>query len=150
MCLIVNRDIHDILHGESDPFIAQYNILVFKQLSSEGFLRKKYSTPFAYCPVKFNKGVAELGISRTVRIDPAENFQFVVNEGIHSVRAIDICYKNWLGKFYLAVIPQGTTFYVGNSNDMVSDRLIIFKNRKAYLKFVEQGNTIFTAEEMYG
>lgn len=150
MCLIIDQNIHNILNAESKPFIAQHNILVFKQLSIWGIFKKKYVTPYMDYPVKFDHGIAKIGISHPICIDAFTKFKFCVKEGIHSIRKYELWNDFNPYKMFLAIIPKGAGYYVGEHNDIVSDSLIIFKNRKIYLKFLEENNSIIAAEELYG
>lgn len=130
MCLIIDQNIHPNLV----PKTSKSHILVRKHLFVQ---EHEYFTPIMRFPVKFDKfGIAELEYKNELKpIDSYEynrrtngfipSDKFIIKEGIHSH-----VYGN--SGEYLAIIPAGTSYYVGLYEDIVSNKLIIFKNEKVY------------------
>ena len=130
MCLIIDINIHPDLI----PKTSKSHILVRKHLFIQ---ENEYFTPIMRFPVKFDRfGIAELEYK--YKLQPIDSYEynrrtngfipsgkFIINKGIHSC-----VYDN--PEEYLAIIPAGTSYYVGLYEDIVSNKLIIFKNEKVY------------------
>lgn len=119
MCLITNQ---------SEPFIASRDIKCYKMLRRR--ITKGYVTPFINATILFKNGVCiqqcdKFGISCS---KDGINKLYIF-EGIHS--SIYDIFDNFYC-FKIAIIPKGTQYYVGNDNDLVSLKLIIFKNKFRY------------------
>jgi len=134
MCLIISKSLHpyDIIWNYDPPKSLKSNkdILVFKYLAISKFFG--LITPLRRKPITFNNGICELKAD-SFRVNLSSVSGFVVEDGIHA-------YIKSFGntdtlKVYFAVIPKDTPFYIGTEHDIVSLRLIIFKNRFAYWKY---------------
>ena len=131
---------------ENKAQIAEKPILVFKMLEEYfiGSVRKNYinvkRTPFQSKCVVFKCGRAtlesDLIVEKYYRSD-------VINIGIHSYQLLsDAIFKkklfdpfNVLGcEIYYAVIPKGSTYYIGTDCEVASDKLIIFKTKEDFEK----------------
>ena len=90
-----------------------------------------YKTPFIRSIIRFKDGVCiqqcdKFGIS----CSEDDVNRWYIFEGIHSI-AYDFPFDSaYCSK--IAIIPKGTEFYIGKSDDLVSLKLIIFKNRFRY------------------
>lgn len=88
--------------------------------------------------VNFEDGKAELSIDNE-RLKP--NMWDDVHYGIHSYYDMLVCVNMadlFKYKDYLAVIPAGTPFYVGNGFDIVSSKLLIFESLKDFNNYEEK------------
>lgn len=128
MCLTIS-----ILHSVSgdevpQPFVAQEDLVVTKILKA---CKGGYETPFKHKKISFIFGKYRY---HKVKLHPkVTSFEYVsniydVNEGIHSCECAplyplrkDVC-------MFKAVISKGTPFYIGTRNDVVSSKLIIYKD----------------------
>ena len=149
MCLYINTKVHKKQKGEKfpAPFIADENILVFKFLIKQ-WVEKKcwYLTPYQTKIITFNENNYCLVKSDLIDIFCPFGIQFSqsvldnkrfykVFEGIHSYYEDNA--DDWGEKHY-AIIPKGTKFYIGDSGDIVSQKLIIFKNQNAYKQYLKE------------
>lgn len=102
----------------SKPFIAEEDIFCTKCLIKES---NCLYTPYQKASIKFNNGIY---------IQLAYRFSFDtsgdIHQGIHSYYRHDIFYNKLI--VYPCIIPKGTQYYIGSNNDLVSLKLIIFKN----------------------
>lgn len=125
MCLTIDLK----KHPDLKPIKLDKDLLVHKYLSDKknvpGLYRKrfmtKYVTPFTYTYVHFLFGKA---IFRA-KLDKVDAYNQIYR-GIHSARAY--MYSN-IFIHHKAVIPKGSLVYYGTDGDMVSNKLIIFKNK---------------------
>lgn len=110
-------------------FCVSYDIMVYKVLNDHN--THNIVTPYQNTPVNFdNDGMAELSID-SERLKP--NMWDCVHYGIHSYYDMLACFNMadmFRYKDYLAVIPAGTPFYVGDCLDIVSSKLLIFESLK--------------------
>lgn len=124
------------------PIVAACDILVYKLLRKKG---EHWRTPVMECLVPFRKGVQYMH-SKLECPTKTENFDssycgktvFIVNNGIHAYSDNDndsLAYN--LGflffdrkRVFSAVIPKGAKFYIGNNHDIVSNELIVYKDKK--------------------
>ena len=120
MCLITTQ---------SEPFIANKDITVFKWLNVYG---KEYKTRFIWQKIIFTKGIAiqEVPEFRHSLYTECHLPVYSVSVGIHAIRK-RIYSKD--ARTFIAVIPKGTPYYIGAHSDVVSLKLIIFKNIFYYL-----------------
>ena len=121
MCLTTNQ---------SKPFIALHDIKCYKTLKH--CTTTMYETPFVYSIILFKNGVC---IQQCDKFGISCNYfhinEWYIFEGIHSlVYNPRHLYFPYYSK--IAIIPKGTQYYVGDANDLVSLKLIIFKNRFRY------------------
>lgn len=105
------------------PFIAEKDILCKKCLIKSA---NHLYTPYQNVPITFNKGIS-IQIEYRFGFDALGN----INQGIHS-------YFKWCtialasNLIYPCVIPKGTPYYIGKYDNLVSLKLIIFKNKFRY------------------
>ena len=143
MCLRIDQKFHykmvlNVEEGnekvkEPKWAVAKTDIVCRKRLITN--LRTgKPITPYQLTEVQFdNHGVAELksnynfrGLKMNVH-ESCNGYFFEVYEGIHALRTAEH-YHQSDDEIYYAVIPRGTRFYVGTCDDIVSERLLIFKD----------------------
>jgi len=81
-------------------------------------------TPFQMEPIVFKNGIA---------IQEVDNFSYDsiggIRKGIHSYQ---MGFNHAYRRRYYSIIPKGTQYYIGSDNDLVSLKLIIFKNKFRY------------------
>ena len=122
MCLATNQ---------SEPFIATHDIKCYKKL--ERRTTTMYKTPFIRSTILFKNGVC---IQQCDKFGISCNYfhinEWYIFEGIHSLVYNPHHSSSYYLKIKIAIIPKGTKFYIGNCNDLVSLKLIIFKNKFRY------------------
>lgn len=103
-----------------NALIATKDIRCYKWLKNRNSI---LLTPFQEKPVVFKNGIA---------VQETDNFSYgtfgFIYKGIHSYQIWDYVYNGC----YYSIIPKGTQYYIGNNNDLVSLKLIIFKNKFRY------------------
>ena len=122
MCLRIDS----FYHEDYEPLTYNKNIKVIKCLHR---FNNNFYTPFCKYPVQFHQGKAELITSEFSRSYYFSNIN--VEQGIHSFRS-HIYFNKKCYLTFKAIIPKETPFYIGKDADMVSLKLIIFKNWFAY------------------
>lgn len=124
MCLITNQ---------SKPFIASHDIKCYKML--EHCTITMYKTPYMRSTILFKDGVCiqQCDKFRIICSKDDINKWYHIFEGIHSVTSDFSCYTDYCSK--IAIIPKGTEFYTGINDDLVSLKLIIFKNKFRYYMY---------------
>ena len=106
------------------PFIAEKDILCKKCLIK---LDNDLYTPYQNVPITFNKGTCIQIAYYGFNFDEYGN----IRQGIHSYSKL--CTKGLASDLiYLCIIPKGIQYYIGKYDDLVSLKLIIFKNRFRY------------------
>ena len=141
MCLIIEKG--------TDKKKAESNILVYKCLDS---YCANYYTPYQNFPVYFEDGKC---VMNTPHFSYERNGRHtIVKEGIHSyykrfkAEYTEFSFNHYFGtKMYYAIIPKGTNYYIGNSGNVVSTELIIFKTKEDYKKYVEKSEKICIIDE---
>lgn len=138
MCLITSKFYHkkDKNHRVK-CLVAQEDILVYKCLDCEnGF----YCTPFKYFPIKFTKGKyvynevdmdenaycgkdAGAGISVGIHAYGTKDAAIVTSKSFHREDGTSMHY---------AVIPKGSNFYIGIDEDVVSNNLIVYREKRCF------------------
>ena len=124
MCLRIDS----FYHKDYEPLTYNKNIEVIKCLHRTN---NNFYTPCFNYPVQFHHGKAELTTSRFSRSSSSYYSIVNVEQGIHSFRS-HVYFNKKLLLTFKAIIPKGTLFYIGKDADMVSLKLIIFKNWFAY------------------
>jgi len=104
-----------------NTLIATRDIYCYKWLINRGsFLL----TPFKDELIVFKNGIA---------VQKTDSFSYDafgdICKGIHSFQRR---FNRIIGRHYYSIIPKGTQYYIGDANDLVSLKLIIFKNRFRY------------------
>lgn len=138
MCLITSKFYHkeDSNHNVK-CLVAKEDILVYKCLDcNDG----KYCTSFRYMPIVFTRGkyvYNKVKMSQKIGCGIRENA--LVSKGIHSYRAKDKAIKvakefNYINgtSMHYAVIPKGSNFYVGQSDDIASNNLIVYREKRCF------------------
>lgn len=81
-------------------------------------------TPFKDELIVFKNGIA---------IQETDDFSYGafgdICKGIHSFQKR---FNRIIGRNYYSIIPKGTQYYIGDANDLVSLKLIIFENKFRY------------------
>lgn len=104
------------------PLITEKDIFCKKRLI------KHFSglyTPYQNAFIKFNNGICIQGAYR-FSVDEFGD----IHQGIHSYSKCHIILPGEL--VYPCIIPKGTQYYIGNTKDLVSLKLIIFNNKFRY------------------
>ena len=137
MCLITDNYYHKEDNNRNVKcFVAKEDILVYKCLDcNDG----EYSTPFQYMPIVFTKGkyvYNKVKMSQKIGCGIRENA--LVSKGIHAYstrgKAIKVA-KDFRKRYmHYAVIPKGSNFYVGQSDDIVSNNLIVYREKRCFDK----------------
>ena len=134
MCLITSKFIHKKnKNGWVKCLVAKEDILVYKCLDC---VDNEYCTPYQYMPITFNKGkyVYKEVIMDTVTISG-------IDVGIHSFgtrdAALATC-KQFHAQsgtsMHYAIIPKGSNFYIGIDEDVVSNNLIVYRQKRCFDK----------------
>ena len=138
MCLITSNDYHKKDNNRNVKcFVAKEDILVYKCLDCTN---GEYSTPFQYMPIVFTKGkyvYNKVKMSQKIGCGIRENA--LVSKGIHAYstrgKAIKTS-KSFYGdngtSMHYAVIPKGSNFYIGNNDDIVSNNLIVYREKRCF------------------
>lgn len=105
-----------------NPRIAEKDVFCKKCLIKRS---NRLYTPYQNTFIEFKKGIC---------IQKAYCFSFDafgdISQGIHSYSKCHIVLPGEL--MYPCIIPKGTQYYIGNAKDLVSLKLIIFKNKFRY------------------
>lgn len=125
MCLTIDLK----KHPDLKPIRLDEDLLVHKYLLNRKDVpdchRKrfmtKYVTPFTYTPVHFLFRKAIL----RAKLDKVDEYNQIYR-GIHSSKAY--MYSD-IFIHHEAIIPKGSLVYYGTEGDVVSNKLIIFKNK---------------------
>ena len=139
MCLITSK----FYHKENSKhnvkcLVAKEDILVYKCLDcNDG----EYCTPFQYMPIVFTKGkyvYNKVNMGESVRYCKKDEGAYVYS-GIHAYitkdKAIKVAkeFNNTNGtSMHYAVIPKGSNFYVGQSDDIASNNLIVYREKRCF------------------
>lgn len=128
MCLTINKQVHP----NYEPMTAEKDLVVYK------ILRSKRTTPFMGFPVKFIFGKARLKAEFEINFFynqfSEETFR-TVYKGIHAYLTFQKC-EDYIRLFsytsdnftiHKAIIPKGTNYFIGIHNDIVSEKMIIYK-----------------------
>ena len=138
MCLVTSNYYHKKDNNRNVKcFVAKEDILVYKCLDC---IDGEYSTPFQYMPIIFERGkyvYNKIRISQKIGCGIRESA--LISKGIHAysakVKAImaakDFHKTNGTSMHY-AVIPKGSNFYIGNNDDIVSNNLIVYRDKRCF------------------
>lgn len=135
MCLIISKVYHK--KDKSNMIkclVAQEDILVYKCLDCKN---GEYCTPFRYMPIMFTKG--KYAYNKVNMPKSKCYWNDTIGVGIHAYRtrgrAIKVA-KSFYGRngtsMHYAVIPKGSNFYVGQSNGIVSNNLIVYREKRCF------------------
>ena len=128
----------------NNPFIAKNNIVIYKALDTKKLDNTKdICTPFMYFPIIFDNGKC---IMKESSMDINGEF---AHKGIHAYTSEEKCeitcrffYHGTGTKKFWAVIPKGSKYFIGKDEDIVSDNLIIFKNREEFRKYKKENKCV--------
>ena len=135
MCLIISKVYHKKDKSNMIKcFVAKEDILVYKCLDC---LDGKYYTPFQYMPIMFTKGKC---VYNKVNMPKSKCYwNDTIGVGIHAysakVKAIMVAkdfHKTNGTSMHYAVIPKGSNFYVGQSDDIASNNLIVYREKRCF------------------
>ena len=138
MCLVASK----FYHKENSKhnvkcFVAKEDILVYKCLDcNDG----EYCTPFQYMPIVFTKGKYVYNkVKMSQKIGCGIRKNALVSEGIHAYstrdKAIKVAkdFRKSNGTYmHYAVIPKGSNFYIGDNADVVSNNLIVYREKRCF------------------
>lgn len=127
MCLYVDRQYHPFTYiSKPKPKVATFPILVYKALGFDG---KRYIAPYRGTKYNFNKTyTAKLGVLLNYYIDRKRYEWYEVGEGLHACITKDRADQISSNVFY-AIIPPGAEFYLGDENDIVASKLIVYESK---------------------
>ena len=118
--------------------VAKEDILVYKCLDCEN---GEYCTPFQYMPIMFTKGkyaYNKVKMNESAICSENEKFAYIYY-GIHAysakVKAIMVSkdfHKTNGTSMHYAVIPKGSNFYVGYCDNIVSNNLIVYRDKRCF------------------
>lgn len=114
--------------------VAQEDILVYKCLDCTN---GEYCTPFQYMPIIFTKG--KYAYNKVNMPKSKCYWNGTIGVGIHAYRTKNAAIalsKSLYGRngtsMHYAVIPKGSNFYVGQSNGIVSNNLIVYREKRCF------------------
>ena len=139
MCLVTSSFYHKKDKSNMIKcFVAKEDILVYKCLDCTS---GEYCTPFQYMPIMFTKGkyvYNKVNMKESVACCANEKFACIYS-GIHAysakVKAIMVAkdfHKTNGTSMHYAVIPKGSNFYIGNNDDIVSNNLIVYRDKRCF------------------
>ena len=147
MCLIKS-----LIHKNNwhKPFIAKNNIIVYKALDTKDDGNMHICTPYMNFPIIFDNGKC---VMKEPRMDI---YGDLVENGIHSYTTEQRCKETCDDFFqctgtrrFWAVIPKGSEFFVGIDDDIVSNKLIIFKTREEFRKYKNKLKCVNLNKELW-
>ena len=144
MCLVTSSFYHEKDKSNMIKcFVAKEDILVYKCLDCTS---GEYCTPFQYMPIMFTKGkyvYNKVNMKESVACCANEKFACIYS-GIHAysakVKAIMVAkdfHKTNGTSMHYAVIPKGSNFYVGVYDNIVSNNLIVYREKRCFDKEYE-------------
>lgn len=141
MCLVTSKFYHkkDKNHNVK-CLVAKEDILVYKCLDCVGRL---YYTPFQHMPIVFTKGkyvynkecmdeytycgkASSVAIRVGIHAYGTKNVALATCRGYHIICGTSMHY---------AVIPKGSNFYIGIDEDVVSNNLIVYREKRCFDKY---------------
>ena len=150
MCLITSNYYHKKdKFNNVKCFVAEEDILVYKCLDC---INREFRTPFQYMPIIFKRGkyvYNKVSMKKKAfcnKIDVCNKMDegAYIGSGIHAYRtmsrafAVSKSFYEFDGTYmHYAVIPKGSNFYIGNNVDIVSDNLIVYRDKKYFDKDYE-------------
>ena len=144
MCLVTSSFYHK--KDKSNMIkclVAKEDILVYKCLDYY-YYNGVYCTPFQYMPIVFTKGkyvYNKVNMDESVVCHENEKFACIYS-GIHAysakVKAIMVAkdfHKTNGTSMHYAVIPKGSNFYVGVYDNIVSNNLIVYREKRCFDRY---------------
>ena len=134
MCLITSKFYHKKDKDNCvECFVAQEDILVYKCLDYKDGL---YRTPFQHMPIIFTKGKY---VYKEAYMDKYAYCGEDVSVGIHAygTKAAAIAtsksfHSSSGTSMRYAVIPKGSDFYIGIDEDVVSNNLVVYREKRCF------------------
>ena len=135
MCLIISKVYHkEDSNRNVKCFAAKEDILAYKCLD---YKNGKYYTPFQYMPIVFTKG--KYAYNKVNMPKSKCEWNDTIGVGIHAYStknaAIALSKSYYWGNgtsMHYAVIPKGSNFYIGNNGDIVSNNLIVYREKRCF------------------
>lgn len=152
MCLTINVLHYDAFENKYIPMKAEFDLEVSKALTEVKHYKyvngsqiefKIYETPFQFIQVQFKDGqLLQKASGNGAHLGKRTSWE--VNQGIHSVTCMNK-YEfsknhNVFIKWHYAVIPKGTNFFIGDYDDVVSERLLVFETKECYEEYCKNNN----------
>ena len=142
MCLITSKFIHPNSNGKVKCLVAQEDILVYKCLDC---IDGEYCTPYQCMRLSFTKGKYVYKkvnmVTEAICTNCGRGMSTGINVGIHAygTKGAAIAYSksfhNWYGtSMHYAIIPKGSNFYIGQDEDVVSNNLIVYREKRCFDK----------------
>lgn len=138
MCLIISKVYHK--KDKSNMIkclVAQEDILVYKCLDCTN---GEYCTPFQYMPIIFTKG--KYAYNKVNMPKSKCYWNDTIGVGIHAystrgkaIMAAKDFHKSNGTSMHYAVIPKGSNFYIGNNDDIVSNNLIVYREKRCFDRY---------------
>jgi len=102
-----------------------------------------YCTPYQYMPITFTKGKYVYGEALMDENAYCGRERCAgINVGIHAfgtkaaaISTSKYFHRNSGTSMHYAVIPKGSNFYIGIDNDIVSNNLIVYRERRCFDKY---------------
>lgn len=135
MCLNINKKVH--VDNPKKAFIARGDIVVYKilrrkykytynQYTETTTTHAKYQAPYQYFFYEMGKLYETLGM----KVDTFLS----VDAGLHSFKTLRAANRRnnegVHGTVFPAIIPKGSRVFVGTCSELVSNRLIVYKDKK--------------------
>lgn len=138
MCLIISNDYHKKDNNHNIKcLVAQEDILVYKCLDC---INGKYCTPFQYMPIMFTKG--KYAYNKVNMPKSKYYWNYTIGVGIHAystkgkaIMVVKDYHKTNGTSIHYAVIPKGSNFYIGNNDDIVSNNLIVYRDKRCFDRY---------------
>lgn len=144
MCLSISWSHYDYSTKKYIAKTAEFDLEVSKALTEVKHYKyvngyptefEVYQTPFQFVQVKFKDGqLLQKASGNGAHLGKRKSWE--VNQGIHSVtcrtRYEFLKSHRTVTKWHYAVIPKGTNFFIGDSDDVVSEKLLVFETAKDY------------------
>lgn len=150
MCLTINGLHYNAFEDKYIPMTAEFDLEVSKALTGVKHYKyvngcqiefEIYETPFQFVQVKFKNGqLLQKASGNGAHLGKRKSWE--VNQGIHSVtcRTRYEFSNNHFIKWHYAVIPKGTNFFIGDFDDVVSERLLVFETKEYYEEYCKNNN----------
>lgn len=150
MCLSINSLHYDTFEEKYIPKTAECDLEVYKALmTADGWKyvggklvdHISYYTPFQGVEVKFKDGQC-LKKANGNGAHLGKRINWEINQGIHSMlsRTHYVFSKGSRTKWFHAVIPKGTNYFIGTKDDVVSEKLLIFESDKDYENYCKENS----------
>jgi len=152
MCLLINQKLHqtDVLNEWPAARVADRDILVTKMLRPQKTIIPYFltvtHTPARGYRIRFVKGTATLKDEFYLYRGLLLRENVYVANGIHaytgvttlSLGIINDCESLYGEIKHWAIIPKGTKYYIGDEGDIVAEKMVIFENDPAFIKYIKK------------